>query len=459
MQRKRLLLPIVMALVFTLAASVTALARIDPLPDDTNASQHSGKLPPEFIWGVASSGFQSEGHTTEANWNHYITRDNGPTPVGGPKDPYGNSVDFFTNFEADIKRAAKLGVNVYRISINWTRVEPQPGQFSEEGLLFYDRVFATMQRYRIQPLITLNHWDYPLWVYQQGGWANSNTVHDFAALTTVLAKRYGNQVRFWLTFNEPPFAVLVERANSPLNDSQTAAMTANLIIAHQQAYAIIHSNSPRAMVSSNYAWSGRGPISSLESDRFLNAVRSQLDFAALDYYYPAYDQAQTLQQLSAGTPWNITLDPFGMYTALRSMHRDFPDLPILITENGMPTENGQPRADGVTRSDNMQDTLYWVQRARQDGVPVFGYVYWSLTDNYEWGSYAPRFGLYTVNVLTDPQLIRRPTDAVATYSRLIRDGGVPSAFRPTARPALTNCATASVAPEDRATCQTAAAGG
>ena len=146
----------------------------------------------------------------------------------------------------------------------------------------------------------------------------------------------------------------------------------------------------------------------------------------------------------------------GMYTALRSMHRWLPDKPVLITENGMPTDNAQPRADGVTRSENMRDTLYWVQRARQDGVPVIGYMYWSLTDNYEWGSYDARFGLYTVNIRTDPQLVRRPTAAAAAFRGLIAGRGVTDAFHPTDRSALADCSTASVAPPDRFTCRAAA---
>jgi beta-glucosidase len=105
----------------------------------------------------------------------------------------------------------------------------------------------------------------------------------------------------------------------------------------------------------------------------------------------------------------------------------------------------------------MRDTIYWVQRARQAGVPVIGYLYWSLTDNYEWGSYSARLGLYTVNVLTDPTLIRHPTAAVSTYRRLIHAGGDPATFTPTERPTLANCATKGVALQDRGTCQAAAA--
>src|SRR5690349_15809670 len=109
------------------------------------------KLPKDFMWGVSSSAFQSEGRTTDANWNHYIERDDGPAPVGSSKDRYRNSVDFYDRYASDIRLAAGLGINIYRISINWTRVEPRPGKFSERGLRFYDRVLATMKRYGIQP--------------------------------------------------------------------------------------------------------------------------------------------------------------------------------------------------------------------------------------------------------------------------------------------------------------------
>jgi beta-glucosidase len=156
--------------------------------------------------------------------------------------------------------------------------------------------------------------------------------------------------------------------------------------------------------------------------------------------------------------WTIPLDPFGMYTALRSMHREFPQLPVLITENGLPTYNGHPRTDGVTRQENLRDTVYWVQRARQDGVPVIGYLYWSLTDNYEWGSYAARFGLYTVNVRTDRRLTRHATAAVPVYRRLITGRGNPSGFQPTERSTTADCASPSVAALDRAACLAAATG-
>jgi beta-glucosidase len=429
------------------AAQASTVGRVPAVP----------KLPKQFIWGVSSSAFQSEGHTTGANWNYYIQRDDGAHPVGSHKDPYGNSSDFYDRYPSDVALAAKLGVNTYRISINWTRVEPTSGHFSASGLRFYDRVLARMAHFGIHPLITLNHWDYPMWVYRQGGWTNPKTVTDFLAMTRVIVSRYHRQVRYWLTFNEEFFFEFVDQGNFPLNAAQTLAMRRNLITAHRRAYDLIHRIEPGAMVSSNYAWPGRGSLASIETDPFMKAVAGKLDYVALDYYYPAYDQLPTLLDLSNGTPWKAQLDPFGIYTALRSMHRQFPRLPILITENGMSTDNGAPRADGITRQENMRDTLYWVQRAIRDRVPVIGYMYWTLVDNYEWGSYNARLGLYTVNVLTDPTLRRRPTPAVSVYRSLIRGGGVARTLQPVERTPASDCANASVAPQDRSVCRQAAA--
>jgi beta-glucosidase len=117
-------------------------------------------------------------------------------------------------------------------------------------------------------------------------------------------------------------------------------MRANVIAAHRRAYDIIHRASPKAMVSSNYAWPGNGALASFQTDPFIAAVADKLDYLAVDYYYPAYDQAKTLIALSNGTSYDIALDPFGMYTALRQMQRRYPRLPILVSENGMPTKNG-----------------------------------------------------------------------------------------------------------------------
>jgi beta-glucosidase len=203
-------------------------------------------------------------------------------------------------------------------------------------------------------------------------------------------------------------------------------------------------------VSSNVAWRAGTTFS---TDAFLDGIKDKLDYVGVDYYYPGY-RASDLTYTLLGTAWKAQLDPFGMYMALRAAHRAFPRLPVMVTENGMPTDDGQPRADGYSRQDDLTDTVYWLQRARAAGVPVIGYLYWSLTDNYEFGNYRSRFGLYTVDVLTDPSLRRRPTAAVAVYRHTIRARGVPRDYRLVRTPRRADCAL--VAAADRATCTAAA---
>ena len=290
-----------LALSLTIAAmaAVPASAAVKPLPRD-------------FLWGVSSSAFQSEGHTTNNNWNFYIRRDDGPHPVDKPKDPYGNSVDFFQRYRGDIARAAGLGVNTYRISINWARVEPRRGVFSKAGLRFYDRVFAAMARLHIQPLITLNHWDYPMWVYRQHGWANRRTADDFAAMTKVIAQRYAKTARYWLTFNEEFFFEFIEAGNHPLTAAQTGAMRANLIAAHKRAYAIIH-RAPRGhgLQQLRLAGPGRSPAST-PSRSSRRSPSSSTTSRSTTTTRPTTSPRRCAAV--AGTPWNIPLDPFGMYT-------------------------------------------------------------------------------------------------------------------------------------------------
>jgi len=154
------------------------------------------------------------------------------------------------------------------------------------------------------------------------------------------------------------------------------------------------------------------------------AAGRKQDFLSFDWYYslgPA--------DLAATEPeWAQPIYPPGLLDALRRYHARYPDLPILIPENGIGTENGMPRADGWTREAVLVQHVAQVQAAIAEGIPVVGYLHWSLTDNYEWGSYTPRFGLYRVDARTDPRLVRRATPAVAVYREIARHRGVTEAL-------------------------------
>jgi beta-glucosidase len=373
-------------------------------------------LPADFIWGVSASGYQSEGGNVDSNWDRY----NAETPT---QDRYGRSVDFRHRYREDIALARDLGVNMFRIGINWARVEPREGQFDEAELAFYDDVIAAMCEAKLQPLITLDHFVYPGWVDRQGGWSNEKTVTGFVRFSRMIAQRYVSRVKWWLTFNEAAFMLMIEKKYRKLDRKVLKVASRNVIKAHRDVYDLIKTLAPDARVSSNVVCCAEGVLSRLLqwwTDRlFLNHVTDKLDYFAFDFYYRGITR-----EVREGRTWEADPAPDGLYRAIRRYARRFPRLPLMIAENGMPTWNAEPRADGVTREWALRECVRATQRAAAEGVNVIGYMYWSLTDNFEWGKYGPRFGLYTVDVLTDPQLERKPTAAVAAYRDIISNGGV-----------------------------------
>ncbi|MES2488311.1 MAG: family 1 glycosylhydrolase [Pseudomonadota bacterium] len=379
-------------------------------------------LPQDFIWGVSSSGYQSEGGAMDSNW----TRLNALHPE---RDEYGTSVDFRHRYREDVALAKAMGINTYRIGINWARVEPKKGQIDEAEMAYYDDVILALKQAGITPLITLDHFVHPGWVADQGGWTNPQTTKDFVVYSSMIAKRYHHDVRLWITFNEEGTYQLLEAFQYKRGLGKILGARDNLVAAHRETYDVIHALDPTAMVTSNIIWMGdhlgSGFLQGLTDWMFLDRIEDKCDVIAIDYY-----AANLPRAIKNGKQWGIFPEPAGIYRALKTLKARYPNKPLLIAEAGMPTEDGQPRDDGVTREDLLRDSVYWVQRAREDGINVVGFMVWSLTDNFEWGSYTPRFGLYTVNVKTDPSLTRIPTAAVPAYQEIIRIGGVGPSYRP-----------------------------
>ncbi len=400
-----------------LVASILAVFAM--LATATPAQAAPPRLPDDFLWGVASSGFQSEGYAPPSNWTRYIAQ-------GKVEHPYQNSVDFYHRYPDDIALARQLGVKVYRIGLEWARVQPQPGVWDENGFAFYDKVIRTIKAAGMRPMVTLDHWVYPAWA---PGWNNPEMTERWLTYATAAVDRFSRYEPLWVTINEPAAYVAQETSKGGLPVTAVPTMFARLAQVHNAIYDRIHAVQPRAMVTSNVAYV---PVAMPVIDgQFLDKVK--LDFVGIDYYYGLSPAHPNAHEALTGQLWNAPLEPEGIYHALKFYARKYPDKPLYIVETGMPTRDGS-RADGYRRGDNLRDSVYWVQRAKADGMNVIGYNYWSLTDNYEWGSYAPRFGLYTVDVLGDPTLTRRPTDAVAAYREAIARGGVAPGYQPTRAP-------------------------
>lgn len=415
---RRLLATFALAVAAVLAiGSSPALAR-PPAPD------RLAPVGPEFLWGVAASGFQAEGDAPDSNWRRYVES-------GATSDPYLNSVDFRARYRSDIALAADLGVRVYRIGIEWARLQPAPGIWDEAGFAFYDAVVDAIIAAGMRPMLTLDHWVFPGWAVDRGGWHDPEMVTHWLANARQVVDRYAGANPLWVTFNEPTFYLVNELRHGGIAATDALTMGDRIVQAHNSIYDHIHQVHPGAQVTSNVAYIPT--VDDAVSGLLLDRMADRLDYLGIDYYYgfsPDQLQVPDLERL-----WTMPLQAEGIYYALDHYARRFPGRPLYIVENGIPTENGLPRADGYTRADSLRDTVYWIQRAVADGIPVLGYNYWSLTDNYEWGSYTPRFGLYTVDVLTDPTLTRRPTDAVAAYRAITAAGGVAPDYRPTRAPA------------------------
>jgi beta-glucosidase len=417
----------VLGAVIGILAGVVSAVGTAPASSATSAA--APVRPAEFLWGVATSGYQSEGAAPDSNWRRYERA--GTSSI---TEPYREAVDFRHRYPEDIANARALGAGVFRFGVEWARVEPSEGVLDPAELAYYDDVVNRVVAAGMRPMITLDHWVYPGWVADQGGWDSPATVDDWLANARRVVDRYKGRGAIWITVNEPTVYVQNEIANGGIEAWQAPWMQARLVTVHRRAYDLIHRLDPGALVSSNAAY--LPTVQAALDLTFVDQVRDKLDFVGVDYYYGA-----SLDNLSAvhgagGEFWKIDPQPDGIYYALRYYHKKFPALPLYVVENGMPTDNGLPRPDGYTRAQHLRDHIYWVQRAKADGIDVIGYNYWSITDNYEWGSYRPRFGLYTVDARTDPALTRRPTDAVAAYRGLVDGGGVPADYRPVKPPAV-----------------------
>jgi beta-glucosidase len=403
-------------------ACLALLAALLVAASPASAAETVAPLPEDFLWGVSSSGFQSEGSNPDSNWLRYSEN----------KEAVGDAVDFRHRYAEDIALAAEMGVEVYRFGIEWARVEPAPGEWDAAELAYYDDVVQEVLDAGMKPMITLNHWVHPGWVADQGGWKSDATVEDFTAYAERIVERYADSGAMWVTFNEPTLYVFHEIDNGAATWFDAPWIFDRLAKAHNAAYDLIHAANPAAMVTSNLAFIPLTPW--LFDAAFIDKIKSRLDFVGIDYYLGL--SLDNLTAARAITGELADAQPDGIYYALRYYANKFPDLPLYIVENGMATHDNAERPDGLSRTEFIEDHVYWIQRAREDGIDVIGYNYWSLTDNYEWGSYTPRFGLYTVDVLTDPSLARVPTDGVAAYTGVIANGGVAADYDPVVRASI-----------------------
>ncbi len=405
------------------------------------------KFPDEFFFGAATSSHQIEGDCIN-EWSEW-EKENAIRLAdiylrssavyskqfsGDGSDPEnyisGKAVDHYNRFDEDFAIAAKLGLNAYRFSIEWSRIEPADNEWDQHEIEHYRKVIDSLHKKNIEPFVTIWHWTLPLWLSSTGGVMNEKFIFYFARYAAKLAESFGDKVKFYITINEPEIYSLNSymlgkwppMKKGILPYYQTISV---LIKAHQAAYRNIKAIRPETNVgpacNMTFFESGGGPLNHLATiiaDRlwnkfFIRRISSESDYIGLNYYFHnriRYGFNKNRNEIVSDMGWELY--PEGIYHLLHMLRRF--RLPVYITENGLAD------ADDSRRGKLIEDTLKYVYRAIQEGCDVRGYFHWSLLDNFEWDKgFWPKFGLVSVDRKTMKRTVRKSAE---TYTRIIKRG-------------------------------------
>jgi beta-glucosidase len=418
-------------------------------------------FPPGFVWGVATSAFQIEGAAAadgkgDSIWDRFC-RVPGHIADGSNGDV---ACDHFRRWREDLDLIAHLGVDAYRFSMSWPRVQPDGrGAFNDRGFDFYERLVDGLVERGIQPYLTLNHWDLPQALQDHCGWAERDTVHRFVDYACEVARRLGDRVAALTTHNEPwVVAVLGHESGvfAPGIRSRAIAIQVahHLLLSHGLALqalraqgcpsrlGIVLNLSPIGPATDSPAdiaqarlddgrsvrwymdplfkgaypadvWEHLGADTPQVATGDLVAIQTPMDFLGLNYY--------TRSVVSASGGWDVNTSgrrltemgwevyPEGLTALLLRMHRDWKLPPLYVKENGaaFKDEYVDGRVHDVERTDFIARHIAAVAEALGQGVPMAGYMVWSLLDNFEWASgYEKRFGIVHVDYTTQQRTLK-----------------------------------------------------
>lgn len=411
-------------------ASAPALARIQ-----VGAS-------PRFLWGVATAGHQIEGGNV--NSDYWVMEH---VPGTYFKDTSGDACDSFSRWREDIALIRSAGLNSYRFSVEWARIEPEPGEFSDAALAHYRRICMACLEAGITPVVTLHHFTSPRWVAAMGGWEDFAVVDRFARYAETTARALAGVVDWFCTMNEPNAQVtskVLQRkpwaAEPGLRAAAARAVGSDrfhmyflgdsfkvrdvCLAAHAKGRDAIKAVIPHARVGMTLALQELTPGTGGEAlyRRIFAEARAPFYAAASSDDFLG---VQTYNKFETGTedylpaPADAMKDMFGYPTqpgALAAVVREaytHAKVPIFVTEHGHNTH------DDAQRIQHLRAAIGGLEAVIAAGLPVLGYLHWSLLDNFEWSSgYIPRFGLVAVDRKT---FARTPKPSLKAYGSLVRN--------------------------------------
>jgi beta-glucosidase len=364
-------------------------------------------FPDGFTWGTATAAHQIEGNSWNNDW--WAWEHN---PDAGTTEPSGDACDSYHRFAEDIAIVAGLGLDNYRFSVEWSRIEPEEGEFSIASLDHYRRVCATCHEHGIKPVVTYHHFTTPRWVAHHGGWEEPDTVDRFARFCERTTQHLGDLIGTACTINEPNMVATggyLSGAFPPGRRDPALRRAVNDIFcqSHRKAVEAIKGARPEIEVGLTLAMQSIHPVDGGEQRMqriYRNLEDVYLEAATGDDFLGV----QTYSRLRVGPDGTLGPEP-GVRTTIMG-YEFWPEAleetlrrawamtdhtPLLVTENGIAAVDDAERIEYVERA------LQGVLRCIDDGIEVRGYTYWSLLDNFEWAlGYEPTFGIVAVDRTT-----------------------------------------------------------
>lgn len=452
--------------------SPQAVVRDVPLYRTARAA---ARLPLDFVWGVSTSSYQIEGAADvdgrgPSVWDGFC-RVPGRIANG---DTGEQACDHYHRYAEDIALMREIGVGGYRFSVAWPRVLPAGrGKENAAGLAFYDRLVDGLLAAGIEPWLCLYHWDLPQALQELGGWTNRDIASWFADYAGLIARRLGDRVKRFATFNEPSVFTLFGYSfgrHPPATNDATSLHAAihHVNLAHGAAIDVVRAEAPGASLGAIHNLQPSRPVRPTADDRaaaatlddfwnrafpdpqilaqYPRALRRGMeahtragdmericrpvDWLGINHYSPIYAKADPALPLGfawADAPPDVPRSPIGWQidpAAFRDTLLDAHDrygLPIYVMENGsgaVEKPDATGRIDDRERIDYLTRYVDALRDAVRQGADVRGYFVWSLLDNFEWGAgYANRFGLVYVDYATQQRI---PKASARWYAGLIR---------------------------------------
>jgi beta-glucosidase len=408
------------------------------------AGRAGSSFPKGFFWGAATAGHQVEGNNL--NSDVWFLENVKPSVFS---EPSGDAVNSFELWEVDLDLVKSLGLGAYRFSLEWARIEPEPGLFSMVMLDHYKAMIEGCRARGILPMVTYNHYTAPMWFIRQGGWLSADAPQLFARFCDRATRHLGAGISHAMTLNEPnitpilryvlpPFVIDLQRkmlevaakkagiakftgANAA-NPEDVDAMTVNMIAGHRAGRAAIkavRSDLPVGFTLSMFDDTAIGAPARRDAARkelygaWLEVARDD-DFMGVQNYERVLFGPEGRMPPPKGAILNAAGGEVYAPSLANAVRYAYSQTrkPIIVTEHGVNTDNDTIRATLIPAA------LAELRKAMDEGVAVEGYIHWSLLDNYEWiAGFKSQLGLVAVDRTTFRRTLK---PSARVYSAIAR---------------------------------------